>query len=195
VNGTLPSVAYVATAGASERSARSIPAAQDIVRTMVTQLMVSKYWKTSAFMWSYDGSGGWYDHVPPPNKDMGFRVPALLVSPYARRGAVDHTVLQYASALKFIEDNWGLAPLTKTDATATSIAGAFDFTAPPRPAEIVRIGEAPVNPAPVRIGTIYLYYGGGALLAVALMVVAALPRRRPPVGRAAVEAKAEVTVP
>ena len=46
-------------------------------------------------MWTYDDWGGWYDHVAPPQVDArgyGFRVPALLVSPYARRGVVDHTV-------------------------------------------------------------------------------------------------------
>ena len=84
---------------------------------MVTQLMQSRYWDSSALMWSYDGSGGWFDDVRPPRVDgqtLGFRVPALLVSAYARKGQVNHTVLDYTSALKFIEQNWRLAPLTGT---------------------------------------------------------------------------------
>ena len=81
-DGTLPAVAYVASSGSSERSARSIGAGQDLVRRMVTQLMLSSAWPSSALMWSYDGSGGWYDHVKPPAVDRhgyGFRAPALLV--------------------------------------------------------------------------------------------------------------------
>jgi phospholipase C len=194
-SGTLPSVAYVATAGAGERSARSIPAAQSLVRTMVTQLMVSQYWTSSAFMWSYDGSGGWYDHVAPPSKNTGFRVPALLVSAYARRGVVDHTVLQYPSALRFVEDNWGLKPLTTVDATATSIAGAFDFASPPRPPEILRTGgETALKPASVSVGAIYWYYGAGLLLAVGLMALTARPLQRERRPDEAAEPKTEVTV-
>ena len=52
--------------------------------------MLSQYWKSSAFLISYDGSGGWFDHVAPPQVDAngyGLRVPALLVSPYARAGS------------------------------------------------------------------------------------------------------------
>ena len=72
-------------------------------------------------MWTYDDWGGWYDHVKPPQVDpygYGFRVPALLVSPWARHGYVDHTQLDFTSMLKFIEENWGLAPLAARDAAA-----------------------------------------------------------------------------
>jgi phospholipase C len=65
-DGTLPSVAYLATNGSAERSARSLPTGQKLIRTLATQLMLSRYWDSSALLWSYDGSGGFYDHVPPP---------------------------------------------------------------------------------------------------------------------------------
>ena len=71
-------------------------------------------------------------HVPPPQVDAygyGFRVPAILVSPYARHGVVDGTELDFASILRFIEDNWSLEPLAERDARANSFVGAFDFTA------------------------------------------------------------------
>jgi phospholipase C len=88
-------------------------------------------------MWTYDDWGGWYDHVSPPWVDKygyGFRVPALLVSPYARRGYTDSTQLDYTSILKFIEENWSLEPLAERDAKASSIFSAFDFyQAPHRP--------------------------------------------------------------
>ena len=64
-------------------------------------------------------------------------VPALLVSPYAKRGYVDHTTLDATSILKFIEQNWGLRPLASRDGSAQSIAGAFDFALPPRQAAFV----------------------------------------------------------
>ena len=60
-------------------------------------------------MWTYDDWGGWYDHVKPPEVDKygyGFRAPALLVSPYAKKGEVNHTTIDFTSQLKFIENNW-----------------------------------------------------------------------------------------
>ena len=86
--GTLPSVAYIVPSGASEHPPGRIQAGQRFVRTLVNALMRSPSWDSSAFMWTYDDWGGWYDHVKPPQVDeygYGFRVPALLVSPYARR--------------------------------------------------------------------------------------------------------------
>ena len=87
-------------------------------------------WSTSAFVMAYDDWGGWYDHVPPPRVDAngyGLRVPALLVSPYVREAYVDHTTLDFTSILKFIENNWGVAPLATRDAQANDIASALTF--------------------------------------------------------------------
>jgi len=71
------------------------------------------------------------------DEGYGFRVPALLVSPYAPQGAIDSTTLEYTSVLRFIEENWGLEPLTPRDALANSIASGFDFDQPPRPPHLV----------------------------------------------------------
>ena len=87
----------------------------------------------SAFLWTYSGGGGWYDHVPPPAVDddgYGFRVPALMISPYSRRGEVNHTTLDYTGILRFIEDNWQVAPLGTRD--ASSPGSARPSTSPPR---------------------------------------------------------------
>ena len=140
VNGTLPEVAFVAPSGPSEHPPSSLQSGQRFVKTLIQSLMRSEYWESSAFIWSYDDWGGWYDHVPPPQVDeygYGFRVPALLVSAYAKAGYIDSTELDYTSVLKFIEDNWGVAPLAERDANANSIANAFDFTQPPRPAVFI----------------------------------------------------------
>jgi phospholipase C len=200
--GTLPAVAYVASSsGYDERSARSVSLGQGLVRTMITQLMLSRYWASSAFMWSYDGSGGWYDGVRPPemgSATVGFRVPALLVSAYARQGQVNHAVMDYTGAMKFIEQNWRLDPLADRDARSNSIISAFDFAASPRPPVLLHAGAAP-DPLPVthplshrQVTVVYLLYGGAAAVTVLLLAFAALSsarsarRRRPaPASRAA----------
>ena len=113
---------------------------------------------------------------------LGFRVPALLVSAYARKGQVNHTVLDYTSALKFIEQNWRLAPLTARDAHANSLASAFDFAAGPRPPVLIPSGRSALPagtvpdaclPPPTPVTAIYLLYGGAAVIGVVLLLFAA----------------------
>jgi phospholipase C len=192
-NGTLPAVAYMASSsGDNERSARTIGAGQHLVRNMVTQLTQSRYWNSSALLVSYDGSGGWFDHVRPPGSGpdaLGFRVPALLVSAYAARGQVNHTVLGYESALKFIEENWGLSPLTTRDASANSLTSGFDFAARPRPGAVLPpLSAVPagqlraLHAPPAPVAAVYGFYGISAAASIALVVLAAswpwLTRRR-----------------
>ncbi|MDX6419340.1 MAG: phospholipase [Trebonia sp.] len=188
--GTLPAVAYVASSsGDDERSAQSVSAGQSMVDTMTTQLMESRYWDNSAFMWSYDGSGGWYDSVRPPTvagQPLGYRVPALLISAYARKGLVSHTVLDYTSALRFIEQNWTLAPLTARDAHANSLLGAFDFGQGPRSPVLLRAGPASqLDAFPTarsltghQARAVYVLYGGAATVTILLPVIAALATAR-----------------
>jgi phospholipase C len=182
--GKLPAVAYVVPAGSSEHPPGSLQAGSRLVRRIVNAMTLGPEWASSAFMWTYDTWGGWYDHVKPPQVDRhgyGFRVPALLVSPYARRGEIVHTRLDHTSALRFIEDNWRLRPLASRDAHANTLIGAFDFTADPRPATILRPGGAPTARKRARRAVIYAGYGGATLLALALVGAAAagtVPRRR-----------------
>jgi phospholipase C len=180
-DGTLPSVAYIAPSGASEHPPGSVQSGMRFVRTVINNLVASPYWDSSAFLLSYDDWGGWYDHVRPPQIDgfgYGFRVPALLVSPYARRGYVDHTTLDFTSGLKFIEENWGLAPLTRRDATATSIAGAFDFNQAPRAARIIPATRKVTPPVVAKRSIIYPAYSIGAAVVVLLILVAVYRTRR-----------------
>ena len=128
----------------------------------------------------------------------GFRVPALLVSAYARQGQVNHTVLDYTGALKFIEQNWRLGPLADRDARSNNLTSAFDFAAGPRPPVLLDAGAIP-DPLPVthplshrQLTVVYLLYGGAAAVSVLLLAFAALSsarsarRRRPaPAGRSA----------
>lgn len=173
-NGTLPAVAYIAPAGASEHPPGSIRSGQKFVKALIQALMRSSAWDSSAFMVTYDDWGGWYDHVLPPQVDehgYGMRVPAFMVSPYARRGHIDSTILDFTSILKFIEDNWNIEPLAERDANANSFITAFDFAQPPRepaflPFERV-IQEQRTEPRRV---VIYAAYGGALLLAAFLFI-------------------------
>jgi phospholipase C len=104
------------------------------VATVVNEIGQSKYWNDTAIIVVWDDWGGWYDHVPPPQLSfdgLGIRVPALIISPYAQRGKVLHTQYQFGSILHFTEDVFGLASLNTSDAGATSLTGAFDFTQKP----------------------------------------------------------------
>lgn len=184
-DGTLPQVAYIVPSGPSEHPPSSLHSGQRFIKTLIQALMRSEYWEDSAFMWAYDDWGGWYDHVAPPQVDeygYGFRVPALLVSAYARQGYIDNTTLDYTSILKFIEDNWSIEPLSTRDANANSFAGAFDFSAPPRPPVFLpyerNAVEAKVEP---NRRIIYVSYGSGigmATLLIGLAVVWPGGRRR-----------------
>jgi len=84
----------------------------------------------------WDDWGGFYDHVVPPHPRTwqggpGFRIPMLVVSAYVKPH-VEHTVYQFGSILRFVEDTWGLGSLGTSDAHSTSIGNAFDFNMPPR---------------------------------------------------------------
>jgi phospholipase C len=134
--GKLPAVSYLVPSGLSEHPPGDITVGQSFGITTVTSLMRSSAWDSSVFVESWDDWGGWYDHVPPPQVDAdgyGFRVPGIIVSPYARDGNIDNTTYDFTSILKFIEDNWSIQPLTARDATANSIADALDLSRPPSP--------------------------------------------------------------
>jgi phospholipase C len=176
----LPAVSYVVPAGSSEHPPGSIAAGEAYVANLISGLMRSDAWSSSAFMWTYDDWGGWYDHVEPPQMDehgLGFRAPALLVSPYARRGFVDSTTVDFTSQLKFIESNWGVRPLASRDAAANGLDSAFDFESAPRaPLFVSRERSGPPPPVTGQ-GLVYGTYAVGVL--VPSLVLGAAFRRRP----------------
>ena len=97
-------------------------------------IMESEYWKSTAVFLTWDDFGGFYDHVPPPHVDlygMGPRVPALVISPWARRGYVDHRVYDFSSILRTIEELYGLPTLGQRDAQAKAMWRSFDFNQTP----------------------------------------------------------------
>ena len=98
--------------------------------------MKSDMWEHTAIFITWDEWGGFYDSVMPPAVDevgLGFRVPLLTISPYARRGLIDDEMGEFSTPLRFISDNWGLDPLTPRIANTHNFEHVFDFSAPPRP--------------------------------------------------------------
>jgi phospholipase C len=162
-NGTLPEVAYIAPSGASEHPPGSLISGQRFVKALIQELMRSEFWASSAFMLLYDDWGGWYDHVIPPQVDQngyGLRVPGILVSPYAKKGYIDNTQLDFTSILKFIEENWGVDPIAQRDKSANNFLEAFDFNQQPRRPVFVTMTRTTGGPAKVvPVQVIYEFYG------------------------------------
>jgi phospholipase C len=93
-------------------------------------------WNSTVVFVTYDDFGGFYDHVPPPQVDqfgMGPRVPLLIISPFAKRGYISHTLYEHSSMLKFVETLYHLPSLTARDAAASAMLDSFDFNRPPQP--------------------------------------------------------------
>jgi phospholipase C len=106
----LPAVSWVIPNGVvSEHPDSSIHAGQAYVTRTINAIMRSKAWSSTAIFLAWDDWGGFYDHVAPPSvggQAYGFRVPGIVISPYARRGSIDHQRLSFDAFNKFIEDDF-----------------------------------------------------------------------------------------
>jgi phospholipase C len=106
--GTLPAVSWLVPSNeVSDHPPALVTGGQAYVTSVINAVMRSPDWKSSAILLAWDDWGGFYDHVAPPNVDQngyGLRVPALVISPYARRGFIDHQTLSFDAYAKFIED-------------------------------------------------------------------------------------------
>ncbi|HET9105340.1 MAG TPA: alkaline phosphatase family protein [Solirubrobacteraceae bacterium] len=148
----LPAVSWVVPNGiVSEHPTASIAAGQSYVTRLINAIGRSRAWKSTAIFLAWDDWGGFYDNVKPPVVDLngyGFRVPGLVISPYARRHVVDHQQLSFDAYVKFIEDDFlhhqRLNP--KTDGRPDprpdvrenapglgNLVGDFNFAQRPRP--------------------------------------------------------------
>jgi acid phosphatase len=133
-DGSLPAVSFIKPLGIYDEHAgySAIKAAEQHAVDLIQAVQNSPYWELSAIVVTYDDFGGWYDHVAPPPIDRwgpGGRVPAIVISPWARSGHVDSTPYDHTSILKFIAWRWGVPPLTTRDAMAWNLLPAFDFGA------------------------------------------------------------------
>jgi len=165
--GALPAVSWVVPSSAvSEHPPSPVSFGQSYVTSLVNAVMRSPDWDSTAIFLAWDDWGGFYDHVVPPRVDRngyGLRVPALVISPYAKRGFVDHQTLSFDAYDKFIEDRFlggrRLDPRTdgRPDPRPTvrenvkilgNVVDDFDFDQPPRPPELL-----PVHPRTTLTGT------------------------------------------
>ncbi len=103
---------------------------QEKVALIVDIIRKSPYWEKSAIIITYDDNGGRWDHIAPPKVDRwgpGVRVPAIIVSPFAKKKYVDHTLYDTTSIMAFIERRWNLRPVATRDATVADLTNAFEF--------------------------------------------------------------------
>jgi phospholipase C len=133
--GTLPQVSYlIPSAPESEHPPFNVKAGMWYVTHLVNAVMRSRYWQTCAIIIVWDDYGGFYDHVaPPPQADQlgdGFRVPALIISPYSNVGVV-HTQYDLTSLLKLLETAFELPSLTERDASSNTMLQCFNFSQKP----------------------------------------------------------------
>ena len=150
-HGRLPQVSFVIPSflrGEDEHPPADISVGMGIQQELVTALQQSSAWDSSAYIITYDESGGFFDHVAPPQLDaygLGFRVPTWVISPFARKGHVEPTLYEHSSILKFIETVFGLP-------TLASVNHQFDTATPGGPNNQAAGGSASGPPAPPRDG-------------------------------------------
>lgn len=130
-SGQLPAVSWLVTdAGLSEHPPASVCLGENWTVAQINAVMSGPDWDSTVVFLAWDDFGGFYDHVAPPVvDDFGFgpRVPFLIISPRARHGHISHTTLEFSSVLKFIEERFDLAPLTRRDQEANDLGDSFDF--------------------------------------------------------------------
>ncbi|MCL5788778.1 MAG: alkaline phosphatase family protein [Candidatus Marsarchaeota archaeon] len=134
-NGQLPSVSWVmpvggGASGYSQHPSDNVTFGELWMMNLVNKVEESPFWKSTAVFITYDEGGGYYDQVPPPVVDgvqLGFRVPLIVISPYAKEDYVSNTVLNHASLLAFIDYNWHLPALNTFVADSNIPMDFFDF--------------------------------------------------------------------
>ena len=149
-NGNLPAVSWLVTGPNSEHPPNSTCQGENWTVQQLNALMQGPDWGSSAVFLVWDDFGGFYDHVAPPPLDvfgLGPRVPFLIISPYAQPGYISHTQYEFSSVLKFIEDDFGLPPLTERDANANDTTDSFNFNQPPNQPLVLNPQTCPITSA------------------------------------------------
>ena len=136
-NGKLANVSWVIPTGKASDHAQSTDGSGPAwVASVVNAVGTSKYWNKTAIFVTWDDWGGWFDPVTPTivNKyELGFRVPLLVIAPYAKAHYVSHEPHQFGSILRFTEEAFGLPQLGYTDSVSDNLGDCFDFTQTPLP--------------------------------------------------------------
>ena len=161
--GTLPGFSLLSIhPNLSEENPQDITYGESFAANVINAVMQGPGWGRTMLIFNYDEHGGYYDHVPPPAAippddvppnvapgdppgaydRYGFRVPAVIVSPYARSDYVSHVVHDHTSVLRLVETKWNLGALTYRDANASNLLDSIDFDSPPA------FATPPTLPAP-----------------------------------------------
>ncbi len=157
--GSLPSIAFIDGTGAwqDEHPPNDIQRGESFVRDIYLSITGSPLWPSTAFIFTYDEGGGFFDHVSPPEacpptpeqapafSQLGIRIPAVVVSPYSKPGYVSHAVHHSSSITRLIELLFDLPALTARDANADALLDMFDFSKP-------QMLTPPGNPPPAGLG-------------------------------------------
>ena len=147
-DGSLPQVTFIDGLDniTDDHPTANIQEGEAWTRDIYEHAVASKLWPTIALLWTYDEAGGFFDHVPPPNKaciarpgnskdtsfyELGVRIPMIVISPYARAGYVSHVVQEHTAITRFIETVFGLPALTSRDANSDALLDMFDFDCSP----------------------------------------------------------------
>jgi phospholipase C len=162
----------------SEENSEDVTLGESFVSKVVHAAMSGPGWAKTVLIWCYDEHGGYYDHVPPPlaiapdtiapitnpgdrpgdYARLGFRVPAAIVSPFAKRDYVSHVVHDHTSVLKLVERKFNLPALTARDANADDLLDSLDFDNDPA------FLTPPTLPAPHNLdGTVPLCTAAGPI--------------------------------
>jgi len=143
-NNQLPAVSWVIPAGKnSDHPGNQLTlGGPSWGASIVNAIGNTSYWANTAIIVTWDDWGGWYDHVPPPQVITdgtswgsgyvyGFRVPLIVISPYAKAAHLSHVSHDFGSILHFVEENFGLSSLGYADARADDLSDCFDFNQTP----------------------------------------------------------------
>jgi phospholipase C len=142
--GNLAQVTWIVPAFNNSDHPGSPAQGPDWVASIVNAIGASQFWDSTTIFISWDDWGGWYDHVPPPQLDamgLGFRVPLIIVSPYARHGYVSHVNHESSGMLRYMEEVFNLPSLGTRDAIADDYSDCFDYTVKPAPYTRVNTGH------------------------------------------------------
>jgi phospholipase C len=165
-SGTLPQVSWVTpTVADSEHPSALVSTGQAYVTSLINAVMQGPDWSSTAIFLAWDDWGGFYDHVPPTALDsrgLSFRVPALVISPFAKQGYIDHQTLSFDSYNRFIEDVFlggqridpandgrpdSRSVVRENSAALGDLTQDFDFRQPPRPPMLLSPGSNAVPAA------------------------------------------------
>jgi phospholipase C len=137
LSNSLANVTYLYFTDSNDSPTTNVVSAQELVANLVYALMKSQYWNSSAILLTHNEGGGWYDHVSPPINNNtgelnGFRVPAIIISPYAKKGYIDNNTYDIKSYLDLVQSSFGINGRDILTNQTNKMYQAFDFAQQPR---------------------------------------------------------------